>query len=625
MLGALKMRILLRQTRTLIKKTYLLLLRKWFTTLIRALLLPCGVMIFLSYAKYLFFPPQNFGFGELAPIRPLADVLDGKLVFVRGYMGREADTYIKRIEENEGITDIIIVDDREELSDICLMNLQGSSSCYAAVVFTNPKKSRISYYHGDSHEFSEEEEYNGKEYAYEIVVNPALRTGMIDIEHANSPIQSHIFPLQYAIDRALAPTLPKQAPRQWGYTTTTAKVQETYITEAYLRGMARYIYPGIFIGMIGIMYHLPGLFVAEREIGITSLLDAHGCTKIARYLSWHISMSTLYLPGWIISSIFFAIQLFHNTNAAIVLFWQILGGLSLTSYAIFLSAFFKRAQLASVTCSTLSMVLVTVMVIVTFGSGWSDSSPVIFIGLSAVFPPINYISFFSSLAGWESGSHGMDLIQTLNDVIPETERGYGGPAANKGIIYWVFALIHIVLFPILGMVVEHFFYSTKTQGLRVPLETQEANGMTPLGIRLTNFTRKYKDFTAVDNLNLKVYKGQIMCLLGSNGSGKTTTLQAIAGIGGITSGKIEIAGLKGSRNSTLSGVGVCPQGNVGLPSYITWRVSLTSSRCYGMHLLSRNMSNFGLKLNVRILTTLMTVTSFPNVISGKSVNQSPQH
>lgn len=61
-------------------------------------------------------------------------------------------------------------------------------------------------------------------------------------------------------------------------------------------------------------------------------------------------------------------------------------------------------------------------------------------------------------------------------------------------------------------------------------------------IRLTNLTKRYGSFTAVDQLNLEVPTGQLFGFLGPNGAGKTTTLRMIAGILQPTSGTVEIAG-----------------------------------------------------------------------------------
>lgn len=46
-------------------------------------------------------------------------------------------------------------------------------------------------------------------------------------------------------------------------------------------------------------------------------------------------------------------------------------------------------------------------------------------------------------------------------------------------------------------------------------------------IRTENLTKKYKDETAVDRLNLTVRRGEVFSLLGINGAGKTTTVKML--------------------------------------------------------------------------------------------------
>ena len=61
-------------------------------------------------------------------------------------------------------------------------------------------------------------------------------------------------------------------------------------------------------------------------------------------------------------------------------------------------------------------------------------------------------------------------------------------------------------------------------------------------IRLTNLTKRYGQFTAVDDLSLEIPSGQLYGFLGPNGAGKTTTLRMIAGILKPTSGTVFIGG-----------------------------------------------------------------------------------
>jgi len=64
---------------------------------------------------------------------------------------------------------------------------------------------------------------------------------------------------------------------------------------------------------------------------------------------------------------------------------------------------------------------------------------------------------------------------------------------------------------------------------------------TPI-ISAKNLTKKFGDFTANDNLNFKVYQGEIFGFLGANGAGKTTAVRILCGLSIPTSGEIKVAG-----------------------------------------------------------------------------------
>jgi spermidine/putrescine transport system ATP-binding protein len=59
---------------------------------------------------------------------------------------------------------------------------------------------------------------------------------------------------------------------------------------------------------------------------------------------------------------------------------------------------------------------------------------------------------------------------------------------------------------------------------------------------LRNVTKRFDDFTAVDDLSLELGQGEFFTLLGPSGCGKTTTLRMIAGFERPTSGEIAIEG-----------------------------------------------------------------------------------
>ena len=61
-------------------------------------------------------------------------------------------------------------------------------------------------------------------------------------------------------------------------------------------------------------------------------------------------------------------------------------------------------------------------------------------------------------------------------------------------------------------------------------------------IRIQNITKIFGDFTAVDDVSLDIYKGELFCLLGGSGCGKSTLLRMLAGFETPTSGTITIDG-----------------------------------------------------------------------------------
>ncbi|NTA50023.1 ABC transporter ATP-binding protein [Agrobacterium tumefaciens] len=61
-------------------------------------------------------------------------------------------------------------------------------------------------------------------------------------------------------------------------------------------------------------------------------------------------------------------------------------------------------------------------------------------------------------------------------------------------------------------------------------------------VEFKNVTKRFGDFVAVDNLSLAVEKGQFVTLLGSSGSGKSTSLMMLAGFMTPTSGSVFIDG-----------------------------------------------------------------------------------
>ncbi|HRL23102.1 MAG TPA: ATP-binding cassette domain-containing protein, partial [Alcaligenes sp.] len=64
----------------------------------------------------------------------------------------------------------------------------------------------------------------------------------------------------------------------------------------------------------------------------------------------------------------------------------------------------------------------------------------------------------------------------------------------------------------------------------------------PLMLDIRNLDVAYGGIRAVRDLNLQVGKGELVCLIGANGAGKSTTLRAICGLVPVAAGHIDYQG-----------------------------------------------------------------------------------
>lgn len=66
--------------------------------------------------------------------------------------------------------------------------------------------------------------------------------------------------------------------------------------------------------------------------------------------------------------------------------------------------------------------------------------------------------------------------------------------------------------------------------------------MSKVILDVNNLSKKFKNFTAVDNISFQLHSGEILGFLGPNGAGKTTTIKMITGLVKSNSGSITING-----------------------------------------------------------------------------------
>lgn len=181
--------------------------------------------------------------------------------------------------------------------------------------------------------------------------------------------------------------------------------------------------------------------------------------------------------------------------------------------------------------------------------------------LGLLFTPMTFVFHMIWLARYEHKQIAPNLIEAAPDATWKV----------PGLAFWIFMLIQIFVYPVLAALVERALYYTSSQGRKITY----SDSAQP--VVLSNFTKHYhpnwyfrtiaplfgikkKVVQAVNDVSVAPMKGQIMVLVGANGCGKSTTLNAIAGLGDVSSGSITVNG--------SGGIGICPQKNI-LWEYLT--------------------------------------------------------
>ncbi|KAH6663252.1 hypothetical protein B0J14DRAFT_279502 [Halenospora varia] len=551
--------ILPQQTWTLVRKNLLIALnRHAFATIIRAFILPIAFTIFLSYARNLFIPPSNYGVGTGRPIRTLAEGLRATtggrntVAFVNnGLSDGNIDTVIDSLSQSASSAGAKVarLSTESELLNTCRSSLRGATTCYGAIVFE-----------------SSPNEGPGGRWNYTIRADGAFGE-KIDVGKSTNDAQIFILPLQRAVDVAIssldgnATALPETV-LEYPYTSITQAQRNTNIRVNYQKAIINILGVAFLIGMVGVTYHLTGFIATEREVGMSQLLEAmmpnlrRWQPQVARILSYHIAFDLIYIPGWILIGVVLGVGVFAQTSMAIIIIFHVLVGLSLASFSILGASFFRKAQLSGISLAIITLILGVIAQVI----DKSDSSTVAI--LSLLFVPCNYVFFIVFMARYERQKLATDLATAAPD----------NPWSLPGIALWVFLIIQIFAYPLIGAFVERWLYGTASKGRSVVGKNSDTM-VDPASetVRLENFTKHYRPswfrrkvlalikkpkpvVVAVDHLTFSARKGQICVLLGANGSGKSTTLDAIAGLNTVTSGTIRVDG--------TGGLGIAPQKNV---------------------------------------------------------------
>ena len=131
-------------------------------------------------------------------------------------------------------------------------------------------------------------------------------------------------------------------------------------------------------------------------------------------------------------------------------------------------------------------------------------------------------------------------------------------------------------------------------------------------IRIESLTKRYKDLTAVDALNLTVQEGELFSLLGVNGAGKTTTIKMLSCLTAPDGGDAFLGG-KSIRTETAAVkamIGVSPQETAVAPG-LTVKENL--ELICGVHRFSKEKR----QAKIAELTELLSLTKVLGKKAGK--------
>jgi ABC-type multidrug transport system ATPase subunit/uncharacterized membrane protein YagU involved in acid resistance len=546
---------LYKQTVALRNKTLRIIISRHFTsTLYSALVLPVLATVYMGLGQKFNKANDKFGIGDPQDIRSLGDALssatggrDTVVLVNNGHAGGSIDSVLDSVADivNGAGKNATRLSQESDIGYVCQSSVMGTSSCYGAVVF-----------------HSSPDEGDGGYWNYTLRADIALGRSF-SIEDDDNAAQIYALPLQHAVDSSIAKlnssTSFPDTTQQYGFSALTEDEREAKVRREYQDSFINYLSVAFIIALIGVCYHMPGIIASEREIGLSQLIDAMMPAsapwhrQLARLLSHHNAFILTYLPGWVIASVVCRVTIWTNASYGIMIPFFVLSGMALTSMSLVGACLFKKAQLSGIVTALVWLVLGIVAQVI------PDPSAGAVAVLSLLFTPCNFVFFVTYIARYEREALSTNLLHAHD----------GSPWKLPGIVLWVFLAVQILVYPFIAAFLEKALHGV-TSGVRHNDSAKaDGSGCTD-AVKIANMTKIYRpsllrrffsfvspprpEVVAVDNLSLTAQKGQILALLGANGSGKSTTLDAIAGISNFTSGSMSI--------DTSGGLGIAPQKNV---------------------------------------------------------------
>ena len=336
----------------------------------------------------------------------------------------------------------------------------------------------------------------------------------------------------------------------------------------------------------------------EKETGLKEAMKLMGMHSWMYWLSWYIKMQILLLPSILVMIVCYKVQLplksgqgyaaiVNKTSAAVFSLFLFLYSSSLTTFTLACSTLFKKSNSAAAGTGIIYFVsyIYASVISLRFESASSFEKIILsFVNNLGMSLGVQLIGIFEGLGygiNFSNFTRGISLQDTFSMF-------------NVMVILFLNNFVHMFLIYYFDNLFPgdhgvgkpwHFVFSQfynsksclnernkKTQNIEMNgrnfFENESVYSARRIGIRIVDLFKEFKQLgqtkTAVDNLNLNIYEGQITVLLGHNGAGKSTTISMITGICEPTSGTVLIndKDIVTNTKEARSVLGYCPQHNL---------------------------------------------------------------
>lgn len=507
-------------------------IRRSWTTYFTCLILPILWSIYVAQSKENWYDGSVYGDGHVFALRSLpSDLKDNTLVYVDETSGAGA-SLLTRALQDAGVSSSAKIKQVATVADIgpeCPEGMSQVSSCFAAVVFHSLDAS-------------------AQTLNYTIKTDNGL--SLIDVDKPENDVQQErLMPLQWALESTFVAdvTGSKPSPPQvWEYTNLSMDDYKDKIRIDFLKATRDVVAIVLIVQFLFVAYQLPGRMTTERAIGLSEHLDVMGCSTLARVLSWHACMSLVFMASWILYGVILGLLVYKHTNMGIMILGCIFAGLSTASWSFLVAVPFEKMPTLAAITSMLLCLLCAVFGRLVGSNVGGQIAAVLFL------PPSFFVILMRAAASFE--------IHHLNTSV--TARSPDGDAPI--IALFVCALLTVFIYPALSVWLERALFGLGPAHRGLFHTRRQEPLPSGVAVRVDHIRKTYRsrshllfgkmrETTAINDLSFDVQKGDVFCLLGRNGSAKSTTLSAIAGLIDVDSGTVGYApdlrlGIAGQKN-----------------------------------------------------------------------------